>query len=103
MFNQSLGSIFGLLFGDHLMTLGHGTVGAALVMNMNCVTLNFTGESSGISRIYIYSSTLNCVECIYRNHCGANFAPVLCPLGVVCWQLSDLSRTHSQLVRRQSD
>lgn len=45
MFNQSLGSIFGLLFGDHLMTLGHGTVGAALVMNLNCVTLNFTGES----------------------------------------------------------
>lgn len=43
MFNQSLASIFGLLFGDHLTSLGHGTFGAALVMNMNCVTLNFTG------------------------------------------------------------
>lgn len=47
MFNQSLASIFGLLFGDHLTNMGHGTVGAALVMNMNCVILNFTGELFG--------------------------------------------------------
>lgn len=43
MFNQSLISIFGLLFGEHLQSLGQTTVGAALVMNLNSVALNFSG------------------------------------------------------------
>lgn len=44
IFNQSLISIFGLLFGDHLLSLGQTTVGAALVMNLNSVALNFSGK-----------------------------------------------------------
>ncbi|XP_037044265.1 monocarboxylate transporter 12 [Bradysia coprophila] len=43
IFNQSLISIFGLLFGEHLQSLGQTTVGAALVMNLNSVALNFSG------------------------------------------------------------
>ncbi|KAJ6641682.1 Monocarboxylate transporter 12 [Pseudolycoriella hygida] len=43
IFNQSLISIFGLLFGEHLQSLGQTTVGAALVMNLNSVSLNFSG------------------------------------------------------------
>ncbi len=37
-------SIFGLLFGEHLQSLGQTTVGAALVMNLNSVSLNFSGK-----------------------------------------------------------
>lgn len=44
MFNQSLVSLFGLLFGEHLRDLGQGTVGAALIMNINSVVLNFSGK-----------------------------------------------------------
>lgn len=44
IFNQSLISIFGLLFGEHLQSLGQTTVGAALVMNLNSVALNFSGK-----------------------------------------------------------
>lgn len=44
MFNQSLVSLFGLLFGEHLQNLGQETVGAALVMNINSVVLNFSGN-----------------------------------------------------------
>lgn len=29
--------------GDHLQNMGQGTVGAALVMNINSVALNFSG------------------------------------------------------------
>ncbi|XP_055379709.1 monocarboxylate transporter 12 [Condylostylus longicornis] len=43
MFNQSLMSVFGLLFGDLLHSLGQETTGAALVTNLNCVALNFSG------------------------------------------------------------
>lgn len=45
MFNQSLVSLFGLLFGEHLRSLGQGTVGAALIMNINSVVLNFSGKT----------------------------------------------------------
>lgn len=44
MFNQSLVSLFGLLFGEHLQSMGQGTFGAALVMNLNSVALNFSGK-----------------------------------------------------------
>lgn len=47
MFNQSLVSLFGLLFGEHLQSLGQGTIGAALVMNINSVVLNFSGLITG--------------------------------------------------------
>lgn len=43
MFNQSLISVFGLLFGEQLQSLGQGTFGAALVMNLNSVAMNFSG------------------------------------------------------------
>lgn len=46
MFNQSLVSLFGLLFGDHLQNMGQETVGAALVMNINSVILNFSGNNA---------------------------------------------------------
>lgn len=65
VFNQSLVSVFGLLYGkqeesiffyriyenlflfagDHIQNMGQGTVGAALVMNINSVALNFSGIS----------------------------------------------------------
>lgn len=48
MFNQSLVSLFGLLFGEHLSSLGQGTFGAALVMNLNSVALNFSGKNKSI-------------------------------------------------------
>lgn len=44
VFNQSLVSVFGLLFGEQLKSMGHGTVGAALIMNINSVALNFSGK-----------------------------------------------------------
>lgn len=47
MFNQSLVSLFGLLFGDHLAAMGQDTSGAALVININAVCLNFTGLLAG--------------------------------------------------------
>lgn len=53
MFNQSLVSLFGLLFGEHLRNLGQGTVGAALIMNINSVVLNFSGKSQSEKYISI--------------------------------------------------
>ncbi|XP_031622825.1 monocarboxylate transporter 12 [Contarinia nasturtii] len=47
VFNQSLVSVFGLLYGEHLQNMGQGTVGAALVMNINSVALNFSGLITG--------------------------------------------------------
>lgn len=47
MFNQSLVSVFGLLFGEHLINLGQNTFGAAFIMNLNSVTLNFSGLITG--------------------------------------------------------
>lgn len=44
MFNQSLVSVFGLMFGEQLQNMGQGTFGAALVMNLNSVALNFSGK-----------------------------------------------------------
>lgn len=44
MFNQSLVSVFGLMFGEQLTNMGQGTFGAALVMNLNSVALNFSGK-----------------------------------------------------------
>lgn len=31
--------------GEHLQNMGQGTVGAALVMNINSVALNFSGKN----------------------------------------------------------
>lgn len=44
MFNQSLISLFGLLFGQQIGVLGHGTSEAALIMNLNSVVTNFSGK-----------------------------------------------------------
>lgn len=47
VFNQSLVSVFGLLYGEHLQNMGENTVGAALVVNVNSVALNFSGLITG--------------------------------------------------------
>lgn len=47
IFNQSLVSIFGLLFSQHLTDLGQTTIGVALVMNLNSVVLNLSGLLTG--------------------------------------------------------
>jgi len=49
MFNQSLGSQFGLLFGEKLNSLGYGTSGAALIMNLNSVSQNLAGLLIGFA------------------------------------------------------
>lgn len=47
MVNQSLLSLFGLVFGEELELMGHGTVGVALVMNINSMVTNFSGLFTG--------------------------------------------------------
>lgn len=47
MVNQSLLSLFGLVFGEELEAMGHGTVGVALVMNINSMVTNFSGLITG--------------------------------------------------------
>lgn len=47
MVNQSLLSLFGLIFGEELEAMGHGTVGVALVMNINSMVTNFSGLFTG--------------------------------------------------------
>ncbi|XP_062549534.1 monocarboxylate transporter 12 isoform X1 [Armigeres subalbatus] len=47
VFNQSLVSVFGLMFGDYLATMGENAFGAALVMNMCNISLNFSGLITG--------------------------------------------------------
>ncbi|XP_058456988.1 monocarboxylate transporter 12 [Malaya genurostris] len=47
IFNQSLISVFGLMFGDYLSFLGENAFGAALVMNVCNISLNFSGLFSG--------------------------------------------------------
>lgn len=47
MLNQSLFSLFGLVFGEELEAMGHGTVGVALVMNVNSMVTNFSGFITG--------------------------------------------------------
>ncbi|XP_044734933.1 monocarboxylate transporter 12-B-like [Chrysoperla carnea] len=47
MFNQSLISLFGLIFGEELENMGHGTSGAAFVMNSMSVVTNFSGFITG--------------------------------------------------------
>lgn len=42
-FNQSILSVFGLLFGEHLQNMGMGTSGAALITNLNSLALNLSG------------------------------------------------------------
>lgn len=44
VFNQSLISVFGLMFGDYLTAMGENAFGAALVMNVCNISLNFSGE-----------------------------------------------------------
>ncbi|XP_055691095.1 monocarboxylate transporter 12 [Lutzomyia longipalpis] len=43
IFNQSLISVFGLLFSQQLAELGQSTTGVALVMNVNSIVTNATG------------------------------------------------------------
>lgn len=45
MFNQSLISVFGLMFGDYLTALGEDAFGAALIMNVCNISLNFSGKN----------------------------------------------------------
>ncbi|XP_058835790.1 monocarboxylate transporter 12 [Topomyia yanbarensis] len=47
IFNQSLISVFGLMFGNYLSFLGENAFGAALVMNVCNISLNFSGLFSG--------------------------------------------------------
>lgn len=47
MVNQSLLSLFGLVFGEELERMGHGTTGAALIMNINSMVTNFSGLFMG--------------------------------------------------------
>lgn len=47
MVNQSLLSLFGLIFGEELEAMGHGTIGVALVMNINSMVTNFSGLITG--------------------------------------------------------
>ncbi|XP_065093068.1 monocarboxylate transporter 12-B [Ochlerotatus camptorhynchus] len=47
VFNQSLISVFGLMFGDYLTALGADAFGAALVMNVCNISLNFSGLITG--------------------------------------------------------
>lgn len=45
-------SVYGLLFGEHLKTLGQTTVGAALIMNLNIVALSCSGKIKIDRKIY---------------------------------------------------
>uniref|UniRef100_A0A182WIK5 LEM domain-containing protein n=1 Tax=Anopheles minimus TaxID=112268 RepID=A0A182WIK5_9DIPT len=47
VFNQSLVSVFGLMFADYLASLGEHAFGAALVMNVCNISLNFSGLITG--------------------------------------------------------
>ncbi|XP_035792150.1 monocarboxylate transporter 12-like [Anopheles albimanus] len=47
VFNQSLVSVFGLMFADYLTSLGEHAFGAALVMNVCNISLNFSGLITG--------------------------------------------------------
>lgn len=47
MFNQSLISVFGLLFGQELEAMGHGTTGVALVSNISNMVTCFSGLIMG--------------------------------------------------------
>ncbi|XP_001653584.2 monocarboxylate transporter 12 [Aedes aegypti] len=47
VFNQSLISVFGLMFGDYLTDMGENAFGAALVMNVCNISLNFSGLITG--------------------------------------------------------
>lgn len=44
IFNNSLLSVFGLLFSDQLAALGLNTSGAALVLNINIIVQNLSGD-----------------------------------------------------------
>ncbi|KAJ9582379.1 hypothetical protein L9F63_003272, partial [Diploptera punctata] len=43
MTNQSMVSIFSLLYGDRILSMGHGTTGAAIIMNLMSAVTNFSG------------------------------------------------------------
>ncbi|KAL5286238.1 hypothetical protein ACFFRR_007719 [Megaselia abdita] len=43
MFNASITSVFGLLFGEQLEIISHGTSTPALLANLNSLALNFSG------------------------------------------------------------
>lgn len=61
MLNQSLLSLFGLIFGGELLNMGHGITGAALVMNINSMVTNFSGLFIGyILNRYSYRKVTAC-------------------------------------------
>ncbi|XP_069672117.1 monocarboxylate transporter 12 [Periplaneta americana] len=43
MTNQSMVSVFGLLYGDLIISMGHGTTGAAVIMNLMSAVTNLSG------------------------------------------------------------
>ncbi|XP_059609274.1 monocarboxylate transporter 12 isoform X2 [Phlebotomus argentipes] len=71
IFNQSLISVFGLLFSQQLHELGQSTTGVALVMNVNSIILNSSGFIIGPAiktfsprRVAIFGSLLTGVGLI---------------------------------------
>ncbi|KAI8438349.1 hypothetical protein MSG28_010915 [Choristoneura fumiferana] len=47
IFNQSMLSLFSLLYGDHLEAMGHNTSGAAIVLSTMLFVANFGGPIAG--------------------------------------------------------
>lgn len=61
MVNQSLLSVFGLVFGEELERMGHGTIGVAFVMNINSMVTNFSGLFTGyVLKKYSYRKVTLC-------------------------------------------
>ncbi|XP_047118285.1 monocarboxylate transporter 12-B-like [Schistocerca piceifrons] len=55
MTSQALISVFSVLFGDKLISMGHKTTSAAVIMNVMMAVMNFSGVGSAISRILAMS------------------------------------------------
>lgn len=80
VFNQSLVSIYGLLFGDKISSLGTGTSGVALVMNMASLFLNFSGLVMGP----LLKNFTPRVLTIFGSACVA-FGLILCSFSSKLW------------------
>lgn len=76
MLNQSLVSLFGLIFGEELQQMGHGTTGVALVMNINSMVTNFSGLLTGwaLLRYSARQVTIVGVMCTTVGMIAASFA-----------------------------
>lgn len=76
MLNQSLVSLFGLIFGEELDRMGHGTSGVALVMNINSMVTNFSGFFTGwaLRRYSARQVTIVGVMCTTVGMIAASFA-----------------------------